>query len=166
MKYCYKSFDSSAHESWCAESPAWAFLGWQSLQQHQSPAPESQSLGPLPRHIWFWIFWVFHIVYHTVYVFLYAILPCVGIFSQFVRIHMFPSQRQGIEGSARGILEINPLWQTEKGDVVLLSFRDTLGGVMEIQKSPVLLVPLQLSACLSLLQINKGVFRTRRPLPL
>lgn len=98
------------------QSPAWAFLGWQSLQQHQGAAPGRESLVPHPRHIWFWAFWVFHIVYHMEYVFIYTILVYIGIFS--VWIHISPWQRQGIEGSARGILEINPLWQREKGDAV------------------------------------------------
>lgn len=129
------------------QSPAWAFLGWQSLQQHQGTAPGRESLVPHPRHIWFWSFWVFHIVYHMEYVFIYTILVYIGIFSQYVWIHVSPWQRQGIEGSARGILEINHLWHTEKGDAVPLSFQGYTG---RCDGNPEITCPLGSSAAFSL----------------
>lgn len=74
----------------------------------------------------------------------YAILVYTGIFSPCVWIHIFPWQRQGIEGSARGILENNDPDRQKRVMQCLCPFRNTLGGMMEIQKSSNLLVPLQL----------------------
>lgn len=102
---------------------------------------------PLSRHIWFGVFWIFHIVHHMVYV-LYMlywyILIYTGMFSPCVWIHIFPWQRQGIEGSARGILENNAPDRQKSVMQCLCPFRNTLGGMMEIQKSSNLPVPLQL----------------------